>query len=138
MSKDGNLRRLFRSNLREFFWTSVETFTEPGIPDSFFCFDGVSGWIEFKQTTGNKIASLTPQQIAWHARLARKGGRSFFAVRRCSELILVEGARGSELREGLAFCQATWWKSPWPWREVAQVLTTSGSSIVYRRLEPDK
>lgn len=130
MSKDGNLRRLFRSNLREFFWTSVETFTEPGVPDSFFCFSGICGWIEFKQTFGDKIASLTPQQVAWHAKLARKGGRSFFIVRRRSELIVVRGELGDQLRKmGIASCGSIHWHSPWPWEAVGETLIESWNPI---------
>jgi hypothetical protein len=127
VSKDGNLRRLFRSNLRDFFWTSIETFTEPGVPDSFFCKDGRCGWVEFKKTDGNKIASLTPQQVAWHARLARKGGRSFFAVRRGDELIIVDGALGDELRRGglSEVARIASWRTPWPWDEVRNFLSLS-------------
>jgi len=101
----------------------VETFTEPGVPDSFFCRDGCWGWIEFKQTTGNKIASLTPVQVLWHARLARKGGRSFFVVRRARDLLLVRGSRGADLRgEGLSGADPILWPSPWPWEAVGIAL----------------
>jgi hypothetical protein len=97
----------------------VETFTEPGVPDSFYCFGGVSGWIEFKRTGTNRIKSLDDRQVLWHARLARKGGRSFFAVRRNRDLLLVPGCRGADLLgEGLSAVNPLSWRSPWPWEAI--------------------
>jgi len=127
VSKDGNLRQMFRSNLRDVFWTSIETSTEPGVPDSFYCFNGVSGWLEFKKIfSGERVPSLTPVQVLWHARLARKGGRSFFAVRRNQDLLLVPGDRGGViLKEGLTAADPIVWPSPWPWKAVKAALCRS-------------
>jgi hypothetical protein len=95
------------------------------VADSFFCRGGVSGWVEFKQTKANKIASLTAEQVAWHMRLSRKGGRSFFAVRRGEELLLVRGERADLLkRGGLSSSSALSWQRPWPWSEIGNSLTT--------------
>jgi len=124
MSKDGNLRAMFRSNLRDIFWTSIETSTEPGVPDSFFCCSGVMGWLEFKKIfSGERVPSLTPTQVMWHARLARKGGRSFFAVRRSQDLLLIPGDRGGIiLKKGLTAAEPTVWSPPWPWKIIKAAL----------------
>ena len=116
VADDGNLRPLFRQRLREgFHWVSVETGgTGRGIPDSEYCArrpDGtsVSGWIEYKQTTGWNV-TLRPEQVAWHRVRWERGGRSLVAVRRwpeagvrraaADELWIFEGRWAPDLREG--------------------------------------
>lgn len=115
---------MFRSNLKHFFWLSVETYNDVGVADSFFCCNGVSGWIEFKKAEANKIPSLTQDQINWHAALYRKGGRSFFFVRRRKELHAFHGGQGAQLlEEGLKGpVPIRVWKQPWSWPEIAGVL----------------
>jgi len=82
-TKDGDLRQIFRSHLPKFHWQSVESpLTGKGTPDSNYCFDGIEGWIEYKQTDSlRKIKSIKPEQVAWAERRARAGGRVFMAVR---------------------------------------------------------
>jgi hypothetical protein len=78
---DGGLRKIFRSNLPEFHWVSVETgLTEQGIPDSNFCVEGREGWLEYKETATNRVG-LRPEQIGWLERRSRAGGLTFIAVR---------------------------------------------------------
>lgn len=78
---DGGLRKLFRIHLPTFHWVSVETgLTEQGVPDSNYCVDGIEGWVEYKLSITNKVW-LKPEQIGWHERRARAGGRTFIAVR---------------------------------------------------------
>jgi hypothetical protein len=124
MSRDGNLRSLFRRNLSDFFWETIECYSSPGVPDSYFCRGGICGWVEFKKCEGNKIRSLTPEQVAWHMAHHRKGGRSFFAVRRERELLLFAGSRGPILAErGLDGPSILGlWNQPWPWDQVANSL----------------
>ena len=82
MKKDGDLRNIFRRKIPEFHWQSIESpLTGQGTPDANFCHDGVEGWIEFKKTSGNKIASMKPEQVAWAERRMRAGGRVFLVVR---------------------------------------------------------
>ncbi len=95
MSKiDGGLRKLFRDNLPQFDWCSIESGTTGGgIPDSNYCTRvggryaltgirdyGVEGWIEHKQTTGHAV-TMRPEQIGWILRRVRHGGRVWIAVR---------------------------------------------------------
>lgn len=101
MTIDGGLRKLFQKNLPEFHWTSIETgSTGRGIPDANYCCDGIEGWIEFKQTTTNRVG-IAPEQCAWIERRVRAGGRVWIAVRKrraksarlaaCDELWIFSG-----------------------------------------------
>lgn len=78
---DDGLRALFHTNLRAFHWQAIESgLTGGGIPDSNYCCAGIEGWVEHKATKANKIV-FRPDQIGWHLRRYRAGGRTFIAVR---------------------------------------------------------
>jgi len=82
---DGGLRKLFHSKLRGFHWQTIESgLTGRGVPDSNFCGNGIEGWVEFKKTAVWAVG-LRPEQIGWHLKRARAGGRTFIAVRRIHE-----------------------------------------------------
>jgi len=141
---DGGLRQLFRKNLPEFDWTSIESGgTGRGIPDSNYCHKGIEGWVEWKQTTGH-IVTLRSEQIGWISRRCRFGGRVFIAVRQRA----IAGAR-REARDVLWLfpghyataaklhgLKGTWtsgadvhqWHNGpangWDWRAIAEVLLT--------------
>ena len=92
LMRDGGLRQLFRKHLPDVFWISVESGgTGRGIPDSHALFEGKTCWIEFKNIKTGWKTSLTPEQIGWHLRYARYGGRSFIAIRKADELWIVPG-----------------------------------------------
>lgn len=65
----------------------VENPACPGTPDLNDCIDGVEFWIEFKQVrempkrpdTPVFRDALRPEQVVWHYKRARCGGRSFIA-----------------------------------------------------------
>ncbi len=82
MTVDGSLRKLFRDNLPEAQWTSIETGgTGLGIPDAEYCFTpGRQGWIEFKKTAATAV-KIAPEQVSWLERRVRMGGRCFLIVR---------------------------------------------------------
>lgn len=78
---DGGLRPLFRRNLPDMDWQSIEVGSiGSGVPDSNYCCDGVEGWVEFKKTTG-WVVELRKEQAAWIDRRCRHGGRVCIAVR---------------------------------------------------------
>lgn len=83
MSRDGGLRQLFQTAMREAHWQAIETWsTGQGVPDAEYCFPGgIGGWVEFKKANGWS-AGLRPEQVAWLERRARVGGRTFVAVRK--------------------------------------------------------
>ena len=129
-------------------WCTVETgMVNPGVPDSNFCYTGTEGWIEHKWTDGWEIP-LKPEQIGWHARRGRAGGRVFVAVRRlCSagprrpaadELWLWRsGSHAAELKIGglrgapREYLLGVWSNGPaaWDWPMVLSHLIRSDSSV---------
>lgn len=134
---DGNLRMIFQKNLPQFHWQAIETGqTGRGIPDVNGCKDGKEFWIEFKQTTGWKIA-IRPEQVAWIEQRERHGGQVFVIIRRQSpagprkgpaddDLYIYEGrsvrsllARGLEVHPFKFYENGP---SKWPWDEIALVL----------------
>lgn len=142
MQVDGGLRPVFRKHLPMLFFQSVETGgTGQGVPDSHYIAQGgISGWIEYKQTTGHTV-DLRPEQISWLLRYSRLGGRAWIAARRrspggprspaCDELHLLPGSLAVEARAGGLRCpalsQPPHWvasggPSRWPWAEVLRLL----------------
>ena len=133
--KDGNLRNIFRSNLKTYQWTSVETAgTASGVPDSEFCSPwGVQGWIEFKQTPVFYV-NIRPLQVAWLLRRCRDGGNAWIAVRRipkaakyngADELWLMRGDQAQALFDnGLENTSAWMWKggpNNWNFQEIHEI-----------------
>jgi hypothetical protein len=132
---DGGLRSLFHANIKKCIWTAIETGeTSRGVADSNFLFkNGCEGWLEYKQTTTNKIKRSTswPFQIGWHLRRARYGGRTFIAVRQGGDnLWIIPGAATRDLDEkGLLYLPmkyrvACYHGGPrnWDWDHVANFL----------------
>jgi hypothetical protein len=138
MRRDGGLRPIFRERLHSWQWTSIETTTVPGVPDSEYgAPGGATGWVEFKATTGWAIV-FQPFQVAWIDRRARYGGRVFIAVRRrptarkhqgVDQLWIVPGFQAITLElSGLkAMGQETFMTeggpAAWDWATVSRVLT---------------
>lgn len=138
---DGDLRTLFRQYIADFHWQSVETgMTGGGVPDSNYCFLGVEGWVEFKQTA-HWAVNMRPAQVGWVERRVRCGGRVFIAVRRRpksvrsgprptgDELWVVPGRMVRILADsGLSGLIAPVWRggpSQWHWPAVRALLLGS-------------
>lgn len=108
---DGDLRPLLRHYLPRVHWTTVESGAlAPGTPDIEGCFRGQSFWVENKWAMHWKI-KIRPEQIGWHLRRARAGGRSFILTRRTrwergyeDELWLHPGGSAAVLAEGGLKC----------------------------------
>lgn len=134
---DDGLRRLFHTNLRSFHWQAIESgLTGGGIPDSNYCIAGIEGWVEHKSTGTNKVP-IAPDQVGWHLRRARAGGRTFIAVRHrhaggprlgppVDRLYLYQGVKAKELLlTGLINRPLDYWSggpSVWDWEKVAFLL----------------
>ena len=111
MSIDGGLRKIFRENLPDIDWTSIETgSTGRGVPDSNGCKDGCEFWIEYKKADAWAV-TLRSEQVGWLTKRARFGGRVFVAIRRrttagpskgraVDELWLYSGADARRLLDG--------------------------------------
>lgn len=54
--------------------------TGRGIPDVNLCWRGVEVWVEMKVVQGRRV-ELRPEQVAWHVRRTRAGGRSWIFAR---------------------------------------------------------
>jgi hypothetical protein len=86
------------------FWTRLETWATPGIPDLHGIKGGVSFWLELKVSKLkilNKV-DLRPHQIAWQTRYSSVGGSVWNLVSHPSSrsLKLFRGERAMELGEG--------------------------------------
>ena len=97
MSVDGNLKKLFQSNVPGH-WQAIETIaTTGGVPDLNVCRNGREVWVETKQTHAWAV-SFRPLQVSWIWSRVREGGNVWVAVRRwkrqdeADELWLVHGA----------------------------------------------
>jgi hypothetical protein len=133
MAIDGELRALFRANLRRWDWAAIESgATAGGIPDSNYCFSGVEGWIEFKKTNG-WVVTFQPMQVPWIMRRCRAGGRVHVAVRQVRKdgdvLHLYLGQHADRLADlGIRDTPAVGsWKAPWPWQDVGGAILWTGS-----------
>lgn len=133
MSIDGGLHALFKSHFKDWQWTRVESGSvSPGTPDvEFAAPGGLSGWIEYKQTSGWKV-KFQPLQVPWIHRRARLGGRVFVAVRRKKDyLYLIPGQHVLELEDKgvkdfvpIAGIGAR----NWDWSEIEDTLKCAGWS----------
>ncbi len=134
---DGGLRSIFRTHLKQYQWTSIESAgTISGIPDSEFCTpNGIQGWIEYKKTDIFYVA-IDPFQVAWNMQRCRYGGRSWIAVRRIpkakkfkgvDELWLMFGDQAEALfNHGLKGVSAWCWsggENNWNFDEIDLILS---------------
>ena len=133
---DGSLRRLFRENMPEVHWQSIETgMTGRGIPDSNGCYLGSEFWVEFKWIPSGWRVPLRPEQIGWLLTRSRHGGSVFVAIRKADELWLLNGGAARDLKDhGLRKCPpeavlGVWPGGPtrWPWGEVLAHLARTGA-----------
>jgi len=133
---DGGLRKLFHTKLPHFHFQAIETGgTGRGIPDSNYCYKGIEGWIEFKVTDG-WLCDLRPEQVAWHLKRHRAGGRTWIATRRkhaggprkgdpVDELWIAPGKLAKDLQEkGLKLIhpQLLKFDTPWNWTQIENLL----------------
>lgn len=131
---DGGLSKLFREHFPKFHWQRIESgLTGGGIPDSNYCFAGVEGWVEWKQTRTNKVI-MRPDQVGWHLRRARAGGRTFIAVRlqhsggprrgvSVDSLYIYPGNAARSLAiEGLRSMPLGYWARSWDWERIGEIL----------------
>jgi hypothetical protein len=86
------------------FWTRLETWATPGVPDVHGVKEGTSFWIELKvsQLKVLRKVDLRPHQIAWQVQYSNQGGSVWNLVGHpsSSSLKLFGGERAMELAEG--------------------------------------
>jgi Holliday junction resolvase len=125
---DGGLRLLFRKHLTKVDWQAIESSTGLGIPDLNGCVDGIEFWIECKAAAHWRV-KISPEQVGWAERRARRGGRVFLAARRASdELWLFKASSVRDLasqRLDAVPCLGHWAGGParWDWPAVSSLLS---------------
>ena len=135
---DGGLRKMFHANVEHCHWTAIESgLTSQGIPDSHFCLDGVSGWVEYKRAMHWKVG-MRPEQCGWIERQLRNGGRVFIAVRQLQgggdKLWLLHGRAArhlvtiglKSLPEGTLFGIWDLGHFSLPWKTIRKLLKSNG------------
>ncbi len=83
--------------------TRVENLVALGTPDVDFCVVGSAGWLELKVAYGEglhkTLRHYTTQQVEWHRKRAKAGGRSWFLVQYGRGRFLVPGSSAAALFE---------------------------------------
>jgi len=74
---ESKLWKSIKENMPGVFFTRLESWASPGVPDVYGCKDGIMFWLELKTSTKVNKAKLSPFQKSWHFSHARQGGRSF-------------------------------------------------------------
>jgi hypothetical protein len=126
---DGDLRKIFRLNIRDVDWTTIETgAVANGVPDMNYAAAGnIEGWIENKKADHWR-AHIRPMQVGWCERRLRYNNRVFCAVRRAKdELWFFHASKMRELtteRLDAVECLGHWDGGPgrWDWRQIAEWL----------------
>jgi hypothetical protein len=134
---DGGLSTLLRQHFLHWQLTRLESGgTARGIPDlEYAAPGGVSGWIELKRTTTQRVA-FRPGQVGWLHRRASLGGRATLAIRRqptarkfagADELWLIDAIHALALMQsGLdqvpAACAGVGGPKQWDWSAVERFL----------------
>jgi hypothetical protein len=128
---DGGLRPMFRKQLRDYFWVVIETpMSGGGVPDHYWCSSGISGWNEYKATSG-MVVRFRPEQIGWHSAYARHGGRSFIIIRRqnrdADEIYIYKGsdADPNMMKKTPWVYAADGGPKMWNWEVISSVLRTA-------------
>lgn len=136
MSVDDGLRPLFRKNVRQCHWQTIERLLDRGVPDSNVCIDGTDVWVEYKATKVWHVKMRT-EQVGWLLTRERHGGRTVIAVRRrnakADQLWMVRGHQAALVQErGLVPWLTTpaegflgmWEGGPsrWNWRSIRSLL----------------
>jgi hypothetical protein len=88
MKPESKLWHSIKKNMPGVFWTRIESWALPGVPDCYGCKEGVMFWLELKTSTKVNKAKLSPFQKSWHFSHARQGGRSFIMHQTLAESLM--------------------------------------------------
>jgi len=88
MKPESKFWHSIRKNMPGVFWTRIESWALPGVPDCYGCKDGVMFWLELKTSTKVNKAKLSPFQKSWHFSHAKQGGRSFIMHQTLGESLM--------------------------------------------------
>ena len=77
MKTESKFWKSIKENMPGIFFTRLESWATPGVPDVYGCKDGIMFFLELKTSTNVKKMKLSPFQKSWHFSHAKQGGRSF-------------------------------------------------------------
>ena len=80
MKPESKFWNSIKENMPGVFFTRLESWASPGVPDVYGCKDGIMFWLELKTSTKVNKAKLSAFQKSWHFSHARQGGRSFIML----------------------------------------------------------
>jgi len=102
-----------------------------GIPDVNICDAGRECWVETKIVDGNRV-KLSPEQVAWHWRRTRVGGKTWILARKKQErangttiddIYLWPGHRAPQVKEkGIHAEGGIVWSYPFQWNEIIRTI----------------
>ena len=88
MKPESKLWKLIKKNMPDIFFTRIESWAMPGVPDVYGCKDNIMFWIELKKVTKGNIVRLSPFQKSWHFSHSLQGGRSFIMLQHHEQRLL--------------------------------------------------
>tara|TARA_R100001510_G_scaffold2327_1_gene1806 strand:- start:102 stop:524 length:423 start_codon:yes stop_codon:yes gene_type:complete len=88
MKPESKLWKKVKTNLPDIFFTRIESWALPGVPDIYGCKDEIMFWIELKTVTKRNTLQLSPFQKRWHFSHSLQGGRSFIMLETHEPLLL--------------------------------------------------
>ena len=131
MKPESKLWHSIKKNMPDVFWTRIESWALPGVPDCYGCKDGAMFWLELKTSTKVNKAKLSPFQKSWHFSHARQGGRSFIMHQTLAESLMCIFSSSSIVSIGTLspkHADKTWnlpLASPAAWAEIQEHLLHS-------------
>ena len=88
MKPESKLWKSIKKNMPDIFFTRIESWAMPGVPDVYGCKDNIMFWIELKKVTKGNIVRLSPFQKSWHFSHSLQGGRGFIMAEPPDPLLL--------------------------------------------------
>ena len=88
MKKESKFWKQIKENMPGVFWTRIESWSMPGVPDCYGCKDGIMFWLELKTSTKDNKSQLSPFQKSWHFNHSLQGGRSFIMHQHLGERLI--------------------------------------------------
>ncbi len=104
-----NLWTSCRKKWPDIFLQRIETAVERGIPDLFYCYQGITGWLEGKyldkpvHETSKCRTKVSVEQIAWHRSFRRNKGAVFLLVKVSKEVFLFDSGEAETLNSGVVY-----------------------------------
>ncbi len=82
MKKENQFYNWIKNNSKNIYLERIEGNYTNGIPDLLSVIEGLTAFIELKQSNSNKLENLglNKYQIKWHIKYAQASGRSFILV----------------------------------------------------------